>query len=119
MTDAEHLARRVETEEPSEELRDAVLVWFGWETPKTKFEFWSRPDGSPCHIRWLPNPLTNRDASAEIMPPGFKTNLDELTDGWFVFVYSQEGKGTVTAEAPTEPRARTAAAIRAKGMGSE
>lgn len=119
MTHAEHLARRVETEEPSEELRDAVNAFNGWQKSPDGFRWIKGGEGR----NWatMPDPLHVRDDAAEMMPPRWCVVIHELpNNGWTVAGFGVFiPKYRVDAKAPTEPRARTAAAIRAKGMGSE
>jgi len=104
------LAERVRTEEPTEGLRDAVLIAFGW-------RWCDYLDGmiSPRRDYWLhpPNPLTSRDASAEAMPEGWTVlRIEQDIASWAVAIVKRGDPAVVrAASAPTEPRARTAAAL--------
>jgi hypothetical protein len=100
----DHLAYRVETEEPSDELRDAVNTFMKFQKAP-----WST----------MPNPLQNLSDAADLMPEGWLIDrLIQYQEGTYVEAYHPARiVASVNGRAPTEPRARTAAAIRAKGMG--
>lgn len=70
------------------------------------------PDGLPT-----PRPyMTSIDAAASAMPAGWRIwVLDQTDTGVAVTLHCPSAGGflVVSAEAPTEPRARTAAALRA------
>lgn len=121
-TDLRALAARVLGEEPSDELRNAVLVALGWRWSDFRDGMFD-PDGTFINRHYFPTPLTSLDAAASAMPAG-----------WIVIITTAPGKNctvdaardygdgpepdpenwiTASAEAPTEPRARTAAALRA------
>jgi hypothetical protein len=105
-SDIRALAARVEAEDPTEELRVAVLDAFG------------------CDPDWdgAPNPLVSVDDAKSFQPDGWEVYLiRQAHDGWCcalcnagcrVFKF-EEGK------APTEPRARTAAGLRALAWDKE
>jgi len=121
MTDAQRahlraLAARVRTEEPSDELRDAVLIALGWNSPAAGFEYWFRPDRSPCHIFRLPNPLTSIDAAAGAMPEGWR--IWQITQSGIdvaaALYHPDRATHPIRSTGPTEPRARTSAALEAK-----
>lgn len=62
--------------------------------------------------------LTSRDAATAAMPEGLYPVIERLKGSWQVHLYEpiegEDGWDFVSeAEAPTEPRARTAAALRA------
>jgi hypothetical protein len=105
----EALALRVEREEPSREL-DAT-IWgvsgqFGY------FEDFMGGDEA------APRYTTSLDAAASLMPLEWETtSIDWIDNGWEVMAFRSDPlpyKGNqVEASAPSEPRARTAAAIRA------
>lgn len=115
MTDAEHLARRVETEEPSEELRDAVNAFMGWESAGDGW-LWRRGNESRTWSS-MPDPYHRLHDAATMMPAEWSLTIYEIAPaGWAVTAYHKPKHVSVYAQAPTEPRARTAAAIRAKGM---
>lgn len=112
------LAARVRTEEPSDALRDAVLIAMEWITDGRGV--WWRyvsPDGtlrpSP------PNPLTSIDAAAALMPEGWILTIETpsgmgcTVDGAWDYGDEPDPEDclSIYAEAPTEPRARTAAAL--------
>lgn len=100
------LANRVETEHPTPELTALVLTAIGSE---------AEPGNAP-------DPLTSIDDAARLVP-----------EGWILFMVIQTGGGISATlgplhlpdhdgsfgMAPTEPRARTAAALRAIAVGRE
>lgn len=114
------LAQRVETEEPSRELVGEVAHAFGWQnvrlTPSyTGYDYvGDAPDGSSCGC-WIPNWLHSLDAAASLMPPGWRVvEMRQRLDGFWVCVFQNQYRTEiVTGKAPTEPEARTAAALRA------
>lgn len=93
------LASRVETEEPSEELHAAVLTAFGSEA------------------EWMtaPNPLRSVDDAKGFQPDAWRVwMIDQQKDEWYCGLYCPPAKDAhAESTAPTEPRARTAAALRA------
>lgn len=108
------LAERVCIDEPSDELRDAVLIAMGWERvkdPEPRGIWWIAPDGfwGECP----PNPLTSIDAAAALMPDGRLVAVTEYASGrWVVSAYAFAfGPPIIVGDAPDEPRARTAAAL--------
>lgn len=120
MTDLSH---RIETEEPSKALCEDIARALGWKKcPAFLDHGWYDPDG---YKRLPPNWLTSIDAAAALMPDGWSVNLYQANGRWSVQAgqadWIAERWVTVQAEAPTEPRARTAAALRAieaeKGNG--
>lgn len=109
------LAARVLAEEPSDDLRDAVLVALGWTTRmEWNGTFWVRPDGKK-HTSGTPNPLTSLDAAASAMPAGWTVRLFQAPGGdWHVRLFDPSCMMRwATMDPITEPRARTAAALRA------
>jgi len=113
------LADRVCAEEPTGELRDAVLIAMGWNTDRKGV--WWQPRRS-LNTRNPPNPLTSRDAAAGAMPEGWRIgHMTQDEDSFCVEAYREEPDNFASAEAPDEPRARTAAALRAMAaeVGSE
>lgn len=99
------LASRVETEDPSEALRAAVLTAFGSES------------------EWLtaPNPLVSVDDAKAFQPVGWRVwMIDENEDDWFCELFHPSLENAhCPAESPTEPRARTAASLRALAWEKE
>lgn len=91
MTDAEHLARRVETEEPSEELRDAVQD--ATNTVDRLPGCWGNK-GERCSGD---DPLTDLNASVALMPPEWSLTIYEMAP------QIEEGEETVTKLLPAEP----------------
>ena len=100
------LASCVETEEPSEELRAAVLSAFGSEA------------------EWLtaPNPLRSVDDAKAFQPAGWSICVFSTHDLWaceMLKVGVKYSDGAFAVTAPTEPRARTAAALHALAWDME
>jgi len=112
------LAERVRTEEPSEELRDAALLAMGW-TRQSAPTSWVLRDPKGIPKIFPPNPLTSRDAAAKVMRKGWIVDrIAQRRDAWWVTLWKME-YGFVEASAPTEPRARTAAALLAMAAEGE
>lgn len=108
------LADRAETEEPTLALRRLVVQAGPW----TRYpgEGWAIPHG-PMHRR-MPDPLTSRDDAAGLMPEGWEVDHIGQENGlWMATLRHSDPNigddGYVSAIAPDEPRARTAAALRA------
>lgn len=105
----ESLARRVETEDPSEELRALVLAAFGSE---------AEPGSAP-------DPMVSIDFTDRFRPGGWRL-YSVIWSAWSrrfgatlarpPMDVGQPVNMIVTAAAPTEPRARTAAALRARAV---
>lgn len=113
----EHIASRIETDEPSDYLRDVINAFMGWDWSAQERSLWRRGDETRTWAT-MPDPLHRRDDAAEMMPSGWRLTISQFEGaGWVVTAYRDRGRVSVYAQAPTEPRARTAAAIRAKGMG--
>lgn len=107
------LAERVKTEHQTYGLLNQVLTAFGWQE-HTPHAVWLCPQGLITPIRDRPNPLTSRDAAAGAMPEGWRIgHMAQDEDSFYVEAYREEPDNFASAEAPTEPRARTAAALRA------
>lgn len=105
-SDLRVLAIRVETEHPTPDLTALVfLAAFGYE---------AEPGNAP-------DPLTSIDDAARLVPEGWRVFLiDEDIDGeWCCILLSPDEDNNQEANAPTEPRARTAAALRALAAGME
>lgn len=97
------LADRVEREEPSFDLSSALKQAIGHDDPLWHF----RPY------------LTSLDAAASAMPKGWRIwMIDQSDTGFAVTMHRPSAIGSlvVSAEAPTEPRARLAAALRAMAV---
>lgn len=114
------LAARVEREAPSVELRNEIALALGW-TLRPGAACWVRP-ASLDSQSWLPEWLTSIDAAAHLMPDGWHvseilqvyTVSDELK--WGCRLAKRIGP-PARGDAPTEPQARTAAALRAMAEG--
>lgn len=121
-TELRALADRVCAEEPSDKLQDAVLLAFGWE--ELRNGSWRKfyPPGSYDDRHWanLPTPLHSLDDAAAMMPAGWRIRdmLEQAELGWTVEVW-KIGLRRIIVTAPTEPRARTAAALRAMAADME
>jgi hypothetical protein len=116
--DLRALAARVETEEPSDALNEAVArAVYGWWWDSGEAE-WVSDDGDTTTE--LPPFLTDLTAAAGLMPVGWRVNVFQRAEpeGWFVEAGS-EAHGEVFAQAPDEERARTAAALQAMAAGVE
>lgn len=115
------LAARVRTEEPSDALRDTVLIALGWTPATAEDNFFGLYDPEGGYWAYPPDPLTSIDAAAGAMP-----------EGWILTIETPSGMGctvegawdygddpdpedylTIYSEAPTEARARCAAALEA------
>lgn len=99
------LATRVETEEPTEALRAAVLTAFGCEA-----EAGSAPD-----------PLTSVDDAKAFQPEEWAVAVLEEEDArWYCSLKRKcHNAPPYGGIAPTEPRTRTAAALRAMAWEKE
>lgn len=106
--DLRALAARIETEEPTEELRNLILTAVGSEA-------------EPANA---PNPLTSIDDAAALMPAGWVIwMIDQKSDAWSCEAEREnldyDDRPHVESDAPTEPRARTAGALRAMAVEME
>jgi len=94
------LAERVRTEEPTIGLAAALF-----------------DVGIPVEC------LTSRDASAEAMPEGWTVVIEQHASGWVVTLFRvilpTYQQSFASVEAPTEPRARTAADLLAMAAEGE
>lgn len=115
--DLRALASRVETEEPSDALNEDVARALGW---KHYDRSWWIPPELDTDVDHLSDFLTDLTAAASAMPEGWR----------FVKITCHNGICTVDARrpspwldvishAPTEPRARVAAALRARAADLE
>ena len=101
------LAERVEREEPSAELAVAVMRATNWTS-----------EG---------NPLRSLDAVVRLVPAGWivTDSTQYVTENggtrWHHSLWSEQhdNERMVSGDAPTEPRARTAAALRARALAQE
>jgi hypothetical protein len=112
------LADRVETEEPSEELRRAVLVACGWVDRDDEYDNWSTPGGG---VWPAPHPLRSLDAAASLMPPTVQeVTVRNYPTGTYVRATTKDGtpiySEMLAKGGPCEAQARTAAALRAIAM---
>lgn len=116
------LAARVETEEPSAPLNSDVAEAFGWE-PGEHGIWWKSPDG--VWRSGLPDFLCDLTAAAGLMPEGWEITIIQRGERMECYadpVGCEHPKGPQSVEAiaaTTEPRARTAAALRAMAAGME
>lgn len=98
------LALRVEREEPSDELH--------WCIQEAVHPEWRRTTAEPY--------TTSLDAAASLMPPGWVVNdVNQSIHGfWYIRLWPADPSaiGMSEGNAPTEPRARTAAALRARAQ---
>lgn len=118
------LASRVETEDPSDGLGDDIARALGWVRHRMADGiWWSTPDGNMRRHR--PLWLHRLDAASGLMPKGWEITIIQRGSrmecyadpvGW------EHPKGPQSVEsiaAPTEPRARVAAALRARAAELE
>ena len=124
MTRAEYeaLALRVEREEPSRELDAEVLLATGYPVPHDTQRNWSSPTSLQEYTRLCAGhrgyqPTRSRDAAAMLEPEGWRTwAMWDRGDGVDFTMAHITLKKIAVGKAPDEPRARTAAAIRAIAM---
>lgn len=126
MTPAEYraLAARVETEEPTEALNEAVARALGWRRG-SRFHLyeWKRPSVELYHEK-LPDYLTDLTAAASAMPGGWWVRIRQDADGFVCEAFYPQVAVDLDwlkefARAPDEERARVAAALRARASGME
>ena len=116
------LAARVRTEEPSDALRDAVLIAMEWITDGRGV--WWRAPGFFA-TRKPPNPLTSIDAAAQAMPEGLFVAFEHTpAHDWLAAVHrpiigTDDFDLVTQVYAPTEPQARTSAALEAMAAEGE
>ena len=116
------LAARVQTEEPTEALRDAVLIACGW-THHYR-DMWITTSGDLAASP-IPNPLTSLDAAAALMPEGLFVSFENTRAGdWRAAVHrpiigTDDFDLVTQVHAPTEPQARTSAALEAMAAEGE
>lgn len=102
------LADRVEREEPSEWLDGDIRTAVGY-APGQAWEAYT----------------ASLDAAASLVPEGWVVYdiMQSINEPWYVSLWSKDPSviGLVEGNAPDEPRARTAAALRARAqeMGDE
>ena len=122
-TDLRALSARVLAEEPSDELRNAVLVALGWEMDIEPLAAGLLPlMQSPAgHVTSLPpNPLTSHDAAFGAMPAGWRICWIEQGDnGYSVTLLHFDLALVASAEATDLPRAVTAAGLLARAAEME
>lgn len=112
------LATRIETEEPSQALLEAMAVAAGWtrHIQRPHRPKWLAPDGT-----WRVEPppwLTDLTAAAGLMPEGWIVRIGQVRFGiWHAQAWrgdkSFKSPSDAAAVATTEPRARAALAMRA------
>lgn len=125
MTDAETLralAARCCAGETGWKLQRAILEAMGWEYVEAD-HVWAKfipPDDYENRtFMQLPNPITDLSASAAAMPAGWL--VDVMIDADWTSVTTRRASigGIGQADAPTEPLARTAAALMARAAEME
>lgn len=111
-TELRALADRVCAEEPSDELRDAIQ-------DATDTRDWVPDSGDKIRLPG-PNPLHSRDDAAAMMAAGWRIRdmLEQVECGWTIEIWKM-GMRRIIVTAPTEPRARTAAALRVRAAMME
>jgi len=110
------LAARCCAGETTDELRDAVLIALG----RPAYEPAIEEDGSASDfVRIEFDPLSSLDASAAAMPAGWLVDVVIDADWTLVTTRRTSIGGIEQAEAPTEPLARTAAALMARAAELE
>ena len=109
------LAERVEREEPSAALSIAVIKACGWERPNgAKDNIWHhdiygfRSGG--------PDPLHSLDAAVTLERKDLWVFVNKYQGSVSVFATDNQGTAVADSRAPDEPRARTAAALRARAL---
>lgn len=123
--DLRALAARVVGEEPSDELRNAVLVALGWKMDIEPLAAGLLPlMQSPAgHVTSLPpTPLTSHDAAFGAMPAGWTLHLFQTPDeGWHVQLYDPSCmmRWATMDRATDLPRAVTAAGLLARAADIE
>lgn len=122
--DLRALAARVVGEEPSDELRNAVLVALGWKMDIEPLAAGLLPlMQSPAgHVTSLPpNPLTSHDAAFGTMPAGWMvSHIAQDAGGFYVELYPIASMGHLVNAAATDlPRAVTAAGLLARAAEME
>jgi len=114
----EAMAERVEREEPSEELRDAVAVAAGWQKIKQGWNLFA-PD---IRYREAPRPafLDSLDAAVTLVPVGYASSININPDGTAIASMYREDLLPVqpvhSRPRMTPAAALTAAALRARAM---
>lgn len=107
------LAERVEREEPSRELDAAVALAVGWSWhPKPYAGFMSDPK-RPRMLKRAPRFTKSIDAAETLPRRGVWMFVSKYPDVVCVDAIDTQGQVVATSRAPDEPRARTAAALRA------
>ena len=119
------LADRVCAEEPSRELDADIAGVVGLpEWIALKYQKWLAGDDDTPALQYefrrvyAPHYTTSRDDAAAMMPAGWFVTIREYSDLWRVFACSRSSAIDNT-DAPTEPRARTAAALRVRAAVME
>lgn len=109
------LADRIEREEPSEELREAILVAWGWEKMNTRSPWWMSPHRIEHRDQDAPDPLHSIDDAASLMPGGWMRG--SYQDDVRCWVAEAREPGTIIlirATSSTEASARAALACRVR-----
>lgn len=101
------LADRVCSEEPWDGLRMDVLAAFGWTR-----------NGNSADRK--PDPLRNLSDAAAMMPAGWSVTIRQAAFDWSVVASAETPPyRSLRISAPTEPRARTATALRVMAAMTE
>lgn len=115
------LAARVLAEEPSEELRDAVLDALKIPSREPAIE----EDGTPSGFVFIEcDPLISHDAAFAAMPDAWEITICQEKSRWCVILRCPEAEGddgniVIEEYAPTLPRALTAAGLLARAVDAE
>lgn len=107
------LAARVETEAPSRELQEAIASGLGYSESAHSQGWWQL--AGTREWDWLPLWLTSIDAAVALMPVGWTIVgiMEEETGMWCAEALPRETRvGIEEGNAPTEPQARAALALR-------
>jgi hypothetical protein len=113
------LAARVETEEPTDALNEDVARAFEWLYQDGHDSPWVCPDYAHDYHDEPPPFLTDLTVAASLMPVGWTIVICEYSERFHVDAVTINGAISVEGSAPTEPRARVAAAIRAMAAEME
>lgn len=109
------LADRVEREEPIKELHHAVLHACGWSWRRTG-RWINDATGEQRNGVYGIDPLHSLDAAASLEKREHHVSVDVYDDFVCVSVRNRQGMEISCSRAPDEPRARTAAALRARAQ---
>jgi hypothetical protein len=110
------LAERVEREEPSEALGNSIAHACGWTFLSSRYtdvgDYWLSPDDEGCWDE-PPDWLHSLDAAVTLERKDLWVFVNRYPDVVCVDATDSQGAVVAASRAPDEPRARTAAALRA------